>query len=57
MMGRLMQSLSQPPRTQVLAVNITVVEIGYVGHVVKACLAEIGNDVTCADVDTERSTV
>ncbi|HXY32144.1 MAG TPA: UDP-glucose/GDP-mannose dehydrogenase family protein [Gemmatimonadaceae bacterium] len=31
--------------------NITVVGTGYVGLVVGACLAETGNDVTCADVD------
>jgi UDPglucose 6-dehydrogenase len=32
--------------------NITVVGTGYVGLVVGACLAETGNDVICADVDT-----
>ena len=32
--------------------NITVVGTGYVGLVVGACLAETGNDVVCADVDT-----
>ncbi|HVE77900.1 MAG TPA: UDP-glucose/GDP-mannose dehydrogenase family protein [Gemmatimonadaceae bacterium] len=31
--------------------KITVVGTGYVGLVVGACLAETGNDVTCADVD------
>ncbi|HEY2066355.1 MAG TPA: UDP-glucose/GDP-mannose dehydrogenase family protein [Gemmatimonadaceae bacterium] len=31
--------------------NISVVGTGYVGLVVGACLAETGNDVTCADVD------
>ena len=31
--------------------KITVVGSGYVGLVVGACLAETGNDVTCADVD------
>ncbi|HET7586013.1 MAG TPA: UDP-glucose/GDP-mannose dehydrogenase family protein [Gemmatimonadaceae bacterium] len=31
--------------------RITVVGTGYVGLVVGACLAETGNDVTCADVD------
>ena len=31
--------------------NITVIGTGYVGLVVGACLAETGNNVTCADVD------
>lgn len=31
--------------------NVTVVGTGYVGLVVGACLAETGNDVTCADLD------
>jgi UDPglucose 6-dehydrogenase len=35
-------------------VNITVVGTGYVGLVVGACLAETGNTVTCADVDTAK---
>jgi UDPglucose 6-dehydrogenase len=35
-------------------VNITVVGTGYVGLVVGACLAETGNTVACADVDTEK---
>ena len=34
--------------------NITVVGTGYVGLVVGACLAETGNAVTCADVDTAK---
>ncbi len=32
--------------------HITVVGTGYVGLVVGACLAETGNDVVCADVDS-----
>jgi UDPglucose 6-dehydrogenase len=35
-------------------VNISVVGTGYVGLVVGACLAETGNDVTCADVDANK---
>jgi UDPglucose 6-dehydrogenase len=35
-------------------VNIAVVGTGYVGLVVGACLAETGNDVTCADVDQKK---
>ena len=31
--------------------KIAVIGSGYVGLVVGACLAETGNDVTCADVD------
>lgn len=34
--------------------KITVVGSGYVGLVVGACLAETGNDVVCADVDTAK---
>ena len=34
--------------------QITVVGTGYVGLVVGACLAETGNDVTCADVDPHK---
>ena len=34
--------------------KITVVGTGYVGLVVGACLAETGNDVVCADVDTRK---
>jgi len=35
-------------------VNITVIGTGYVGLVVGACLAETGNAVTCADVDSAK---
>ena len=31
--------------------NVTVLGIGYVGLVTATCLAEIGNDVVCFDVD------
>jgi len=34
--------------------NITVLGIGYVGLVTGTCLAEIGNDVVCFDVDHEK---
>ena len=34
--------------------NISVIGSGYVGLVVGACLAETGNDVICADVDTDK---
>ena len=34
--------------------NISVIGSGYVGLVVGACLAETGNDVTCADVGEEK---
>ena len=34
--------------------NITIIGTGYVGLVTGACLAEIGNNVTCIDVDTDR---
>jgi len=35
-------------------VNISVIGTGYVGLVVGACLAETGNDVTCADTNAEK---
>ena len=34
--------------------KITVVGTGYVGLVSGACLAEVGNDVLCFDVDREK---
>jgi UDPglucose 6-dehydrogenase len=34
--------------------NISVIGSGYVGLVVGACLAETGNDVTCADLSEEK---
>ncbi len=34
--------------------NITVAGAGYVGLVSAICLAQIGHDVTCADVDAEK---
>jgi UDPglucose 6-dehydrogenase len=34
--------------------NISVVGTGYVGLVVGACLAETGNNVTCADIDQKK---
>jgi UDPglucose 6-dehydrogenase len=35
-------------------VKVAVVGTGYVGLVVGACLAETGNDVSCADVDAKK---
>jgi UDPglucose 6-dehydrogenase len=35
--------------------NITVVGTGYVGLVTGTCLAEIGNDVICVDIDEENA--
>lgn len=34
--------------------KITVIGVGYVGLVTGACLAEMGNDVLCMDVDVEK---
>src|SRR5688572_7555157 len=40
--------------THSITVNISVIGTGYVGLVVGACLAETGNDVTCADTNVEK---
>lgn len=34
--------------------RISVIGTGYVGLVAGACLADLGDDVTCADIDTEK---
>lgn len=34
--------------------RITVIGAGYVGLVSAACLAEVGNEVTCVDIEQER---
>jgi len=38
-------------------VKITVIGAGYVGLVTSACLAEVGNDVLCLDVDARKVAV
>ena len=34
--------------------NVTVFGSGYVGLVTGVCLAEVGNDVVCIDVDQQK---
>ena len=34
--------------------NVTVIGAGYVGLVTSACLADVGNDVVCLDLDPQR---
>jgi len=34
--------------------NIAVVGVGYVGLVTGTCLADLGNRVTCLDINQER---
>ena len=34
--------------------KVAVIGSGYVGLVLGACLAESGNDVVCADIDTDK---
>ena len=36
--------------------KVSVVGVGYVGLVSGACLADVGNHVTCIDIDEERVT-
>ena len=34
--------------------NITIIGSGYVGLVTGACLADVGNNVLCLDIDSEK---
>ena len=34
--------------------NISVLGTGYVGLVTGSCFADLGNDVTCIDIDKEK---
>src|SRR3989338_10185844 len=38
----------------VISMNISVVGVGYVGIVTGACFAELGNKVTCVDIDKKK---
>src|SRR5207247_11400335 len=44
----------QVPRRTLPLAKIGVVGAGYVGLVTGACFADLGNDVTCIDVDENR---
>ena len=37
--------------------KVTVFGSGYVGLVTGACLAEVGNEVVCIDIDQKRSII
>src|SRR5205823_1852845 len=41
-------------RKKGISMKVTVVGTGYVGLVSAACLAEMGNDVLCLDIDPEK---
>ena len=34
--------------------NLTVIGTGYVGLVTGTCLADMGNNVTCVDIDADK---
>lgn len=47
-------STAQFPSFHRITMQVAVVGTGYVGLVVGACLAETGNNVVCADIDTNK---
>jgi UDPglucose 6-dehydrogenase len=42
------------PGTKGLNVKITIFGSGYVGLVTGACLADVGNQVMCVDIDQDK---
>ena len=51
---RLTGRASQPENEGLMASKIAVIGTGYVGLTTGACLAHMGHDVVCADIDAAK---